>query len=74
MISAIDRIHSDLESVKRQLELCEQSFLFKENERLNSRVASLEKQCKEKQILLEQLELTIARQGIRIGQLLREQK
>lgn len=74
MISAIDRIHSDLESVKRQLELCEQSFLFKENERLNSRISSLEKQCKEKQILLEQLELTIARQGIRIGQLLREQK
>lgn len=68
----IDMIERELASLQRRLDRAEESHLFKENERLNEKVNFLENLCAEKQGKIQDLELKVAQQGLRIGKLLKE--
>lgn len=68
----IDMIERELASLQRRLDRAESSHLFKENERLHEKVKFLENLCEEKQKRISELELKIAQQGLRIGELLKE--
>lgn len=68
----IDMIERELASLQRRLDRAESSHLFKENERLNEKVKNLENLCEEKQKVISELELKVAQQGLRIGELLKD--
>jgi hypothetical protein len=66
-------IERELASLQRRLDRAESSVhLFKENERLYEKVKFLENLCAEKQGKIQDLELKVAQQGLRIGELLKE--
>lgn len=68
----IDMIERELASLQRRLDRAESSHLFKENERLTEKIKFLEHLCEEKQKRESELELKVAQQGLRIGELLKE--
>jgi hypothetical protein len=65
-------IERELASLQRRLDRAESSLLFKENERLTEKIKFLERLCEEKQKRESELELKVAQQGLRIGELLKE--